>query len=754
MTEPFKVTDRRGSRLVTGESVAQARQATGATLPSGRMPREGIPVPAFTENHPALRNVDATQRTGHADRLNAKIARLKHRTAQSVGGSAGGSGGGADVSFATGRPRDPMFYWRQNNIPYDFTKDEELRKVREFCRLLYMTHPIVSACVDIFSKFPLQGMRFTCKDKQLEDFHSELFFDQLGYEDYLLDVGREYWITGEAWPLGSFNEILGVWDDDELLNPDDVEVERSPLIKEPRFLIRLPESLRKVITERSPRWEYEKLMQDYPELSAFSSQDALMPVSNILLKQLKFKGDTFHKRGIPILMRGFRSVMQEEMLMAAMDAVADRLYTPLILAKLGASATDLGTESPWIPTEEDLGAFEESLDAALAGDFRVLTHNFALDMAPVFGRENMPDMTNDFTRIEDRILQVFGLSRTMLQGADSGETYAADALNRDVVAQLLSHYQRLIRQFWKDRALVVAEAQEHYDYDVRGGQRYVKMEEVLEYDEAGNPQIVEQPKLLIPELEFDSMSLTDENIERQFIEGLNTAGVPVPFKRRIQGTGMDFEEMIEQRRQEQVELAVADQETRKETYMALMNKGLPIPDDLLQDFRPKAAQAQQPSAEAGALPTLGVNPPGNPAIAPTEDDLMGEGEEGDDDQTADGVTDPMMATVIPMSPDGQGTDVPPESNEQRGAMPQPPPRAASKHDDAQPYRVRPQIRTATAHNYEPPPLYKTAAEDGSETPDAPEHQLPRGRFGAPRHIGMRRHVEVPQDQRWNDEETG
>jgi hypothetical protein len=37
-----------------------------------------------------------------------------------------------------------------------------------------------------------------------------------------------------------------------------------------------------------------------PRASNFTGDDAKMPVSNVLLKQLKFKADTFHPRGIPI----------------------------------------------------------------------------------------------------------------------------------------------------------------------------------------------------------------------------------------------------------------------------------------------------------------------------------------------------------------------------------------------------------------------------------------------------------------------
>src|SRR5580698_10485646 len=105
-------------------------------------------------------------------RKNRKVSARLSRTAS-------GSGGGfSDIQFATGRPRDPLFYWRQNNLPYDFSQNEELAKVRAFCRLLYQTDPIVGSCVDIFSKFPTMGDHLECKDSRLEDFYGNLFFGE------------------------------------------------------------------------------------------------------------------------------------------------------------------------------------------------------------------------------------------------------------------------------------------------------------------------------------------------------------------------------------------------------------------------------------------------------------------------------------------------------------------------------------------------------------------------------------------------
>lgn len=632
------------------------------------------------------------------------------------------------TAFATGRPRDPLFYWKQNNLPYEVDDETQLRQLRMYCRLLYQTHPVIASCIDIYTKYPLLGMELRCKDEQITQFYEDLFFteDGLNYDEFLLDVGREYWTVGEAWPFATFNESLGIWDDEELLNPDDVSVQRSAFLKEPRFLIRLPETIREIMQKRSPAWEYEKLMQVYPELSQYGGADDMMPVSNILLRQMKFKADTFSKRGIPILMRAMRAVMQEEMLNAAQDAIADRLYTPLVLVKLGASATDLGTEVPWIPTPDDLEEFMESLDAALAADFRALVHNFAVTMEPVFGRENMPDMTPDFERLEDRILQSFGMSKTMLNGASSGETYAADALNRDLVSQLLTTYQDMIKRHFHQRALVVAEAQEHYDYDERNGKRFVKMEEILEIDEeTGEERIVEQPKLLVPELVMQTMSLSDESAEREFFEALRAAGVPISMKTRLMASGIDFEDEVERTQDEQVQLAIAEQETRKKIYQGLKDKGLPIPADMKIDFQPAAEQAQPPAMpmppmRAPMLGTDDITP--TPNLAPTQMDLMA-------DEPAGGVPMPGMdAQPVDGSETGgeapaEGAQRPPESDEQRGGMPKP----------AALFRQSERTRKLARELYRP-----------REKPDdVPLSEWdPIGKFSQPKVVGVRRHIEV------------
>jgi hypothetical protein len=698
------------------------------------------------------------------------------RTAAS-GGSGAGSGF-SDIQFATGRPRDPLFYWRQNNLPYDFSQNEELAKVRAFCRLLYQTDPIIGACIDIFSKYPTLGWSLGCKDNKLVEFYTEQFFDQdhLDYDEFLVDIGREYFIAGEAWPFATFDEDLGIWSDEELLNPDDIKVERSPFLKDPRYFIRLPWTIRQILQTRQPAWEYNKLIREYPELSAYTSENSFMPVSNVLLKQLKFKGDTFNVRGLPLLTRAMRACLQQEMLNTAMDAIADRLYTPLILCKLGASASDLGTSVPWIPTDDDLENFELALDAALAADFRALIYNFGVEMAPVLGRENMPDLTPDFERIEDRMLMTFGLSRTLLVGADGGQTYAADALNRDLVTMLMTRYQRFLARHFRDRALIVAEAQEHYDYEERNGKRYVIMEEVLETDEeSGEKRIVEQPRLLVPDLRMRTLNFKDEDTTRQFVEALRASGVPISQRTRTRDLGIDLDEEIERSADENVDLIVQQQRVRKRAYSALRDEGLPIAPDLQQDFMPKAQIEGVPptlAAEQIMQPRIGLEPIPLPDLAPTPEDFAA----GED--TTEGQDEAMAEEEgAPPGEDGDEGARPEESDEQRGDMPKKEGRKMTT--TAQLFKRAARVRDATAiagvdssinrlelanqiiaegssHTWEMEPHFDRVIIErlGSEQPEEKITEWHSGPtpdcYNAPRHLGIRRRLPV-DDERVNGE---
>jgi hypothetical protein len=521
---------------------------------------------------------------------------------------------GSDAQWALPKLHDPFEYWRERTWWFNMEDpDEQTRKIRDWARLLYTTHYLVPGLIDIYTRFPLLDIEFVHHDKRISDFYNELFFDGLNYQEFLFDLGREHWTVGEAFAMGSWHDGIGAWEEDEIINPNDVIVAKNRALRTYQFHVKVPEEIKRLIERRDPSQEYQMLTQLYPDVVAWARQDKEIPVSDVIMKQLKFKTNPWSEHGTPILLRAFRMLMLEESLNAAQDAIADRLYSPLILATLG--LPDVDQDGPWIPDATELQALRNDLAMAINSDFRLMTYHHGLQIQNAFGRESMPRLDADFMRVESKVMQVFGIGADMLQGGQGG-TYAAGALNRELITQMLSTYQHKIERFIRDRMEPVAERQGHYEMRNVGGQMIPVMETVLMVDEeTGAEYIEERPKLAIPEVRFRSMNLRDETIERGFLQNLMAAGFPISLGTLAVNIPIDFDDEIETRREEKVKTVVAEQQFKRDLFQQLMVQQLPIPPEYVQEYQAYLAMIENPALAAqlapGAIAGL-VTPPAAP----------------------------------------------------------------------------------------------------------------------------------------------
>lgn len=631
----------------------------------------------------AARHADLTSSIGSGQAQSAADIEANNKLIRAMGNqrrtsARKTSSGGGDIYSAIPRFYDPIEYWDLSGLPWNVADEGHRHKLHKWLRLYYATHYLVPILIDIFTRFPLVGMNLKCKDKKLKGFYEDLFFDQLDYGEFLVSLGREYWTVGEAFPLGSFDEDLGVWEREELINPADIVIENFPLLGSKQLKIVPPEYLKKLAQSQSPAKEYKQLQMNFPELIPFLLRNEHIPISPVLLKQVANKHTTWDDHGTPILLRGLRTLIHEEKLLASQDAIAERLYSPLILARLG--VMDLGDgQGPWIPSPDELDAFRDDMDMALSNDFRLLVHHFGLEVESVFGREQMPRLGDDFDRIERRIMQIFGVNPSLLSAGSNSQPYASSALQAEFLNQILRTFQDWLKRHFKARALVVAEAQGHYDYDVKGETRVPIYEEVVIYDEeTGEKRIEERHKLLIPELEFETLDLRDEATERQFLQSLRGMGVPIPDQRLMVGIKDDIEEYVDEYNDELVQKTIQQQEAKMKTYKALKTAGLPIPPDLKAEVESVIEGAPEPSSAPGMIPgggMAGAPPPGMPPApggSPGESIVMpappgGLGPTGQPPVPGGG-----PPPIAPNGVDAPGNGfAPPASFERRPGMPKP-----------------------------------------------------------------------------------
>lgn len=548
-----------------------------------------------------------------------------------------GNYGGSDAFAAIPRFYTPMEWYQQQHIPHNVNKDQERYKLYQWLDFFYRTHYLVPILIDIFTRFPLVGIELVSPDPQLKTFYEELFFDRLNYEQFLVDLGREYWTLGQSFPLGHFNETLGVWEEEELLDPTMVEVKRYPIVGGDQYFLKPDDSLRDIVDKQNPKEIYYLLQRDFPDLIPFIKANKAIPISNVLLKQVAFKASPRDTYGTPILLRALRTLMHEEKLLASQDAIAERLYSPMIMVKLGIQDMGQG-RGPWFPGPAEIQEVRDSFDLALQSDFRLMVHHFGIEVNNVFGREQMPRLDQDFDRIERRIMQTFGVNPSLLSGGAATQPYASSALQAEFLNQILRTYQGYLIKHYKERALIVAEAQGHYDYEKRGDQRIPITEEVLTYDEEGNEVIVSKKKLLIPDMRMKVLDLRDEATQRQFLQSLKQQGVPIPDQDIAMGMHYNFPEALEKSEEEMIQKTVAQQEAKMKTYNILTARGLPVPPDLKQEIE----GVQAPTGPGGSAdmtvptggPGMGVDipptgggagdiimpppPGGTPAIGPND----------------------------------------------------------------------------------------------------------------------------------------
>lgn len=608
---------KRGVALPKNPARAQLAAASMhemATTPGGPL-RAAVGDAAYGQTRGRVTKSANSQTISEIEQNNELIRAMGDSRRLSRRVTAAGTSGG-DAYSAIPRFYDPLEFWDLNGLPWNIADEGHRHKLHKWLRLYYATHYLVPILIDIFTRFPLVGMELDCKDKKLERFYEDLFLDQLNYPEFLVSLGREYWTVGEAFPLGSFDEDLGVWEREELLNPEDVVIENFPLLGSRQMKIVPPDYLKKLAQTKSPAKEFAQLEMNYPELIPYLRRNEHIPISDVLLKQVANTLTDWDDHGTPILLRGLRTLIHEEKLLASQDAIAERLYSPLILARLG--IMDLGDgQGPWVPGPEELDAFRDDMDIALSNDFRLLVHHFGLEVENVFGREQMPRLGDDFDRIERRIMQIFGVNPSLLSAGSSSQPYASSALQAEFLNQILRTFQGYLKKHYMDRAYVVAEAQEHWEYEKRGNHRVPVMEEVIEYDEEGNKHIVTKHKLLIPDLEFQTLDLRDEATQRQFFQSLRAMGIPIPDQKLMIGVKYDIQELVDEYNEELMYKTINQQQAKVETWMALDRANLPIPPDLDAEVRSVMGGGQQvPQAGPEGGPPPGGGPGGPPPGGP------------------------------------------------------------------------------------------------------------------------------------------
>jgi hypothetical protein len=484
-----------------------------------------------------------------------------------------------DVMLATPRMWSPERYGMAT--PYDayggqdildFDTNEAVREdILLACRNIEKTHPVIHAAVQVYSRYPLQGLRLEHEDKEIQRFYEDLFLSDLAFDEFLVDVGRCFWVDGTAFVYGNWSDELGLWVGEDIIDPLCMQVEHIPIIGQDIMYLTPTQEMRDALRADSQTGAI--FSRQNPDMAKAILSGNPIVVSPDRCTMIAMKDRPSERYGTPVMLRAWNTLRIESRMHSAMQATADRLYAPLLMFTVGGRLPD-GTD--YIPSARALDAFRANLDAALSSDFRAIVTHSGVQSTEVIRQANLNSFKQDIDMYDERVLMAFGLSTSLLK--PSSQNYASSALEFQLAAQIMSSYQRTLANVYEKQAAMVAEAQGHYAKDENGDTVY-ELREVWDDDE-GDYVVKKVPKLDFPALKFEVINFRNEQDERKFRMELKREGMPISDDDLAIGVDIDLEASRKRYNEEQVTKKTDESRRNMAIFKSLWEQGLPIPPDV------------------------------------------------------------------------------------------------------------------------------------------------------------------------------
>lgn len=492
---------------------------------------------------------------------------------------------GGDIQYTLPRLWDPASYGmvgNQQNTGFDLLRFDDDPMVRQQVLLglrnIAKTHAVSHACIEVYSRYPVQGLKLQHNNAEVERFFTELFLEDLDFENFLTDLGRSFWIDGTAFVYGNWSDELGLWVGEDLLDPLTMDIRRVPFASEDLVYMIPSDDLKSLARGQST--EGRMFRQKFPDMAEAiaTGKDILMSSDRVTLIANKDRPSDLW--GTPVMLRSWNTLRLEDRMNSAMSATADRLYAPLIMFTVGGQLPD-GTQ--YIPSAGALEAFRSNLDAALSSDFRAIVTHQGVQSQEVIRGDRMNNFKQDIDMYDERIFMAWGLTSSILK-PNSG-TYATSALEFQLASQMLSSYQKVLMKVYTKQAALVAESQKIYEYEKKGDSLQVVKELREVWDEDANDGegafvVKELPKLAVPRMVFDSVNFKDEQKEREFRQALKKEGMPIADNDIAIGVDIDLDASAEKYISEVKKKKLDEARMNKEIYIAAVLQDLPVPPDV------------------------------------------------------------------------------------------------------------------------------------------------------------------------------
>lgn len=445
----------------------------------------------------------------------------------------------SDMQIAIRPQEDQHYYLKESGNFLDINSPSDLSELRKRIRSYSIYDDTLSIVIRLCSMFVTAGARIECDDSQNQECLQE-FFKAQNMQEFLQDFVMEYFISGEATSFAYWNNRLKCFTDEQILDPDKVDIKPSLYKDEDRYIIAVPERVAQVF-EDSDNPEYMQARQELSELYNAEHQNLGLNVDSDKIIRIVNKSKPWDLRGTPIFSAALSALAQKESLDAALYEQLQTLIVPTIVGEVGLRAGELGQGSQaWYPTQQELDKIRDTYRELLMAKLRVGVFPIGVKWSNAFGGSQVPNLDNDYRRCQTSILRCVAAGQGLLDGS-AGGPFASNAINRDVFSSFLQSIRCKVVNAYQRRIDTAIKQLGIYAYTIPTSGKNVGKRTLVK-DDNGQP-ILEQAHLA-----FDDGIMRDANAILQTLMQLRNADVPVSKDTLAKASGLDINVMEEVRK--------------------------------------------------------------------------------------------------------------------------------------------------------------------------------------------------------------
>jgi hypothetical protein len=302
---------------------------------------------------------------------------------------------------------DPLF----DPILVVFPQDN-IRELNRRERHYYKYQPYVRGSIDFHTETPLSDFDLRCPRHPEAQAYFNAFKRRTNLFDHIINVTRDYWLLGEGFLYGNWDDTTNEFSSFVQFPPEEVEIHSAYVSPERVYVLRPNRELDKLQTSANPADRMlQELMQTYSPGYAQALRENkpfILDSNRLVVLQRTMSG--YSNRGVSPLMAALKDLLYEDYLNLFRMVFIQRHSFPLKIFKIGS------VERGFIPPARFYTEFRRLLSqAANDPNFNIVTHPF-VNVEVITGHDKILPLQPMYDLVKSRILTALFVSEAVISG--------------------------------------------------------------------------------------------------------------------------------------------------------------------------------------------------------------------------------------------------------------------------------------------------------------------------------------------------